>query len=805
VGAEANQELYVGRSTPSLKGAAQVSGRVKYTNDFNFPGQLYAQYVRSPYASAIIRSVDLSGALKFHGVLLALDGEMIKQQLNPIPHGFDPGAIGGNSVDIYCLAVGSVCYEGEPVAVVVASDKETAAEAAKRVRVDYEIRAAVVEAEQAKKPDSPLVIPKWGTNVMIALPFVDGDAEAAFKSADHIVKAKIKIHRFSTQPIETRAYNAVWDDEEEMVTLYATAHSPHVLRYYLSRTLRLSENRIRVIAPASGGTFGLKMQGLPEEALTCHLARLCRKPVKWVETREECLQIGSREQEHEIEFALNDAGRVLAIRDQAVANVGAPSANLGWCMAYLTGLTMPGPYDIPNMDVHIDVVVSNKAPWNSARGYGKEATALALEFMMDKAARQLGIDPVEIRLRNYIQASAFPKKTPMGLHLDSGDYAGATLKALEEVGYADFRARQPELRRQGRLVGIGVAYEIVPEGGALPGSFLSGFDTATVKVDPSGSVTVTTGVTDPGTGNATGIAQIVADELGVQLDNIRVVHGDTATCPYGVGNYSGRSIINGGGAAALAARRVRALVVKVAAAMLEVPDESIQIVSGTVSSAAKPERSLTLAEVSFVAHTHPHDIASCIEPPLEVTSTCRPDWINHVPDEKGRINTYTSYANGAYVAAVEIDPETGVVTLLRIRATHDCGKIINPSMVEGQVSGAIAFGIGGMLGEQILHGENGKQITRTFGDYVMPRALDIPYIGISHHNVPNPVTLFGVKGAGESGLGGSAAALVNAVNDALAPLGVEVTEFPLSAQNVWKAIQRSSTKSISHNKEPVHA
>ena len=653
--------------------------------------------MRSPHASATIRSVDLSGALKFHGVVLALDGEMVKQQLNPIPPGFDPGAIGGHSVDIYCLAVGSVSYEGEPVVVVVASDKETAAEAAKRIRVDYEIRRAVVQAEQAIKPDAPLVVPGWGTNVMIALPFVDGDAETAFKSADHIVRSKIKIYRFSTQPIETRAYNAVWDGEEQMVTLYATAHSPHVLRYYLARTLRLPENRIRVVAPSSGGTFGLKMQGLPEEAMICHLARRCRKPVKWVETREECLQIGSREQEHEIEFALNNDGRVLAIRDRAIANVGAPSANLGWCMAFLTGLTMPGPYDIPNIDVHMDVVVSNKAPWNSARGYGKEATALVLEFMMDKAARQLGIDPVEIRLRNFIPANAFPKKTPMGLHLDSGDYAGATLKALDDVDYADFRAKQAELRRQGRLVGIGVAYEIVPEGGALPGSFLSGFDTATVKVDPSGFVTVTTGVTDPGTGNSTGIAQIVADELGVQFENIRVVHGDTATCPYGVGNYSGRSIINGGGAAALSARRVKALVVKVAAAMLEAPEDLIRIASGIVSATTKPERNLTLAEVSFVAHTHPNDIASCIEPPLEITSTCRPDWINHVPDEKGRINTYTTYANGAYIAVVEIDPETGVVSLLRVRATHDCGKVINPSMVEGQVSGAIAFGIGGML------------------------------------------------------------------------------------------------------------
>jgi aerobic carbon-monoxide dehydrogenase large subunit len=794
---------YVGHSAPSYKGRAIVTGSVRYTADHVFPGQLHACILRSPHASARIRSVDLSAATRVHGVVLALDGRAVARQLDPVPHYCDPAVVGGHSLPIHCLAVEDVHFEGHPVAVVVAEDRAAALEAAARVRIDYEIRPAVIDTERALKADAPLVVPAWGTNAMVSVPFVDGDCDEAFRQAHRVLKARLKLHRYSTQPIETRAYNAVWDAEEQMVTLHATVQSPHALRHFLSRTLRMPENRIRVVAPHPGGSFGLKMHGHPEEALVCLLARLSRRPVRWVETREECLLIGSREQVHEIEVAVAADGRFLAVRDRFLANVGAPSATAGWCMAYLTGLTMPGPYAIPNLDVQMQAVVTNKAPWNAARGYGKEATAIALEFMMDKAARELGLDPAEIRLRNFIPSTAFPCKTPTGLILDSGDYVGATRKALAEIGYQGFRQRQAQARQQGRLLGIGIGYEVVPEGGALPGTFFSGFDTATVKLDPAGFVTVTTGVTDPGTGNAIGIAQIVADELGVPLGHVRVVQGDTETCPYGVGNYSGRSIIVGGGAAALSARSIRSMVAKVAGAMFEVPEDSIRIAAGRVTTSARPDKSATLGEVSFIAHTHANDIAACIQPPLEVTSTCKPDWIRHTPDEKGRLNSYTSYANGAYAAIVEIDPDTGVVRVERITVAHDCGKVINPSLVEGQVSGAVAFAIGGMLSEEQAYGDGGRMLTRDFGDYVMPRALDVPEIAMQHHDVPNPVTLYGVKGAGESGLGGTAAALINAVNDALAHLGVEITEYPLSAPNIWKALAAARTRQAEPHEEVV--
>lgn len=786
---EAENSRYVGRAVRLLGGEAFVSGHAKYTSDFRFPGQLHAHFVRSPHASARIRSVDLSGALKVAGVVLALDGKEAARHLDPIPHYADPGIFGARSATIRCLALERVWHYGQPVAVVVAEDKRTARYAASRVRVDYEVLPAVISAEDAIRPDAPTVVPDWDSNTLMAVPFINGDVEQAFSKADRIVRTTVRIHRFSTQPIETRVYNAVWDHETQGITFYGTSQNPHPLRHVLARALRMPENRIRVVAAAIGGAFGLKMHGHPEEALVCLLAKLTGRPVKWVEDREECLLVGAREQIHEVELAVTKDGEILGLRDRALANIGAPSACPGWAMAFLTGLTMPGPYKVRDMSVSMSIVVTNKPPWNASRGYGKEATALALELTIDKAARELGIDPVEMRIRNFIPKEAFPYNSPTGLIYDSGDYAGVVRKAMEALDYQGWRARQREARAEGRLIGIGLGYELTPEGGAIPGTMVAGYDSSSVRVGPDGSVTVLTGVTTPGSGNPTGIAQIVADELGVEVETIRVVQGDTTTCPYGFGNYSGRSTIVGGGSAALAAREVREKIVKIAAGLLGVDASTITVHRGLIRSSVVPDRTLTIAEVAYAAYTRAYDIGLAITPPLEATCTFRPGLIRHSPDENGRINPYPSYSNAAYAVVCEVDPDTGRVKLLQFVAAHDCGKVINPVLVEGQACGAISFGVGGMLNEEIRFDEGGRQLTNNFMNYVMPRALDMPPIKVLHHDTPNPVTYMGLKGAGEAGVGGSAAAVVNAVNDALSPLGVFITELPVTAPRVWAAIQ----------------
>lgn len=786
-----DQSRHVGKAIRSRDGAAFVSGRATYASDFKFPGQLHAHIVRATHASANIRSVDLSGATKIAGVVFAMDGREAAEHLDPIPHYLDPAVVGGKHAAIPCLAADAVRYYGQPVAVVVAEDKRTARYAAGKVRVDYEPTQPVVSADEAVADDAPLVVPEWDDNVVLTVPFAGGDVDGAFAQADHVTRADIRIHRQSTQPIETRVYNAVWEHQAGCIVLYASAQNPHPLRNVLANALRLPENQVRVVAPSLGGAFGLKMHGHPEEALVCLLARMLDRPVKWVEDREECLLVGGREQQHPVELALTKDGVILGLRDHFLANTGAPAACPGWGMAFLTGLTMPGPYDVANLDVLMRAVVTNKGPWNASRGYGKEATALALELTLDRAARELDIDPAEIRYRNFVRKDDFPKKTATGLILDSGDYAENTRKALELLEYEAMREEQRQAREEGRYLGIGIAYELTPEGGAIPGTMVAGYDSSTVKIDPNGFVTVMTGVTTPGTGNQTGIAQIVADELGVSFDTIRVVQGDTQACPYGFGNYSGRSTIVGGGSAALAAADLRATMCRLAAALMEVDEASVTVGDGKFTSTEKTDTSLSFAEVAYAAYTRAYDVAACIEPPLEVTRTFKPGLISHVPDDEGKINPYPSYSNAAYATVCEVDVETGVVELKKFAVVHDCGRVINPVLVEGQACGAVAFGIGGMLAEEIRHDEKGQQLTSNFMDYVMPRALDMPEIRVGHHDSPNPETYMGLKGAGEAGVGGSAAAVVNAVNDALAPLGVEITDLPVSPPNVWQAIQNA--------------
>lgn len=785
---ELTDSQYVGHPVRTIGGDSPLSGRTRYTADFIFPGQLHAHIVRSPHASALIRAVHLEGALKVSGVIRAMEGREASQHTGPIPHYIDAAVFGGRTTDVRCLAVDEVRHFGQPVAVVVATDKRTARYAASRVRVDYDLREAVVDAADATRDDAPKVVTGWDVNSIMDVPFVGGNTDDAFANADHVVRTRIRIHRFSTQPIETRVYNAVWDAQEQAITFYATAQNPHPLRYVLATALRMPENRLRVIAPAIGGAFGLKMHGHPEEALICLLSKLTGRPVQWIEDRDECLLVGGREQHHELELALRKDGKILGLRDRFLANTGAPTACPGWGMAFLTGLTMPGPYDVENVDVLMRAIVTNKPPWNASRGYGKEATAVALELSIERAARRLGIDPLEIRLRNFIPPDAFPKKTATGLIIDSGDYHGTLRKTTELLGYDEWRRKQKELRASGRFLGIGIAYELTPEGGALPGTMVAGYDSSTVKVDPSGSVTVLTGVTNPGGGNPTGIAQIVADELGVAIETVRVVQGDTQACPYGFGNYSGRSTIVGGGSAALAAAEIKAKIVKVAAALMGIQPDSIGLRRGIITSSEKPGHELSFRDVCYAAYTRAYDAASCIELPLEATRTFKPGLISHVPDQNGKINPYPSYSNAGYATVCEVDVETGKVTLLKFAVVHDCGRVINPVLVEGQACGAIAFGIGGALAEEIVFDERGRQVTSSFVDYTMPRASDVPAVAMGHHDSPNPVTYLGLKGAGEAGVGGSAAAVINAVNDALAPFDIEITDLPLTPPRIWAAL-----------------
>ncbi len=787
----AGRGRYVGSAIRPISGDLFVTGRARFVADLILPGMLHCAILRSPHAHARIRAIDPAAASRAPGVIRVLTGAEAREHIPQIPHRIDPAIYGGKHADVHCLATRKVIYAGQPLAAVVAATREDARAALELITVDYEVLPTVLDADAALAPHAPRVIDEWPDNILYSGRHEGGDISAAFAGADHRLAATIRIHRYSTQPIETRTYVAVPNRSDDTLTLYATTQNPHQLRHMLAGALGLPENRIRIVVPNLGGAFGLKMIGHPEESLVSLLALLTGRPVKWVEDRDDCLIIGGREQVHHVEVAFAADGRIAGMKDRMIANVGAPYSTPGWGMANLTAVTFPCGYDIQNLDVQYTIAVTNKGPWTASRGYGKEATNLVMERVMDLVAARLGIDPAEVRLHNLIPATAFPYRTATGLVIDSGDYHTTLKQAMERAGYGRWRAEQRRLRTEGRLIGIGVACELTPEGGSLPRSLVAGYDTSTVRVDPSGTVTVLTGVTSPGGGNETGIAQVVADALGADLDDIRVVQGDTDACPYGFGNYSGRSMMVGGASAALAAGDVREKLATVAAAMLGADPQSLVFERSRIHSAAAPGRAVTFQEVAYTLYTHAYEIAGSVEPSLEATRTYKPAHIRHTPDEHGRLNPYPTYSNAAFIAVVEVDPETGKVSVLHMTAVHDCGVMINPALVEGQLAGAVAMGIGAALGEEVRYTANGARLTTSLKEYLMPRAPDLPVISIGHGSTPSPFTLLGTKGGGEAGVGGSTAAVVNAAADALSPLGVEILELPLRPPAIWRLIREA--------------
>ncbi len=747
----------------------------------------HAAILRSPHPRALIRSVDTGQAAACPGVRVVLTGREAAGMTTVIPHFFDPALVGGQTHDFRCLAVDQVRYAGEPVAAVVADTQQDAQAALESIIADYEPLPFVTDPAEALADGAVKVFDHWAGNVMIRLPFTEGDAAARIAAAPHVITDEIRIQRYQTAPLETRGYLAAWSPDGRL-TVYASAQNPHPLRSHLASIFGLAESSVRVIATRLGGGFGHKFHGMPEESLVCLLARLSGTPVSWVESRAECMLTGAREFVHQFTVGFDDDGRIVGLRDQVLANIGGLGASGGWGMAFVAGMAFPGPYRVKDYEVESVAVVTNKPPWNGARSYGKESAALALERIIDMIAAELGQDPATVRFRNFIPPEEFPYWTA-SKHLDSGNYAGALRQVLDLAGYDRQREAQAQAREAGRLLGVGIGFELTPEGGDFSGTLLRGFDTSTVRMDPAGGVTVLTGVTSPGTGNETGIAQLVASELGISPDDVDVVQGDTDICPYGYGNFSSRSLTVGGAAAVLAARDVRATLGVAARLLLQAdPAEPLRFADGRAWAVSAPGRTVTVAELARTVFLRSHVLPGLNDAQLESTRTYSPANVHSVPDEKGRWSPYPSFPYSAHVASVEIDPETGIVQLTGYAGVHDCGTIVNPVFVEGQFLGAIAMGIGGALWEELSYNQRGELTSTSFKKYLLPRAPDLPWIRTGHQVTPSPFALHGMKGAGESGVAGAVASVANAVNDALLPLGVRVHQMPLTAPRILDAI-----------------
>ncbi len=782
----------LGAAVRKQNGDRFLTGRIEYTGDLRMAGMAHMAVVRSTHAHARIVAIDTERARALPGVIALLTGEEALGLAEPIPHNLDPAGLGGQHAEIRCLAVDRVVYAGEPVAAVVAETAGEALAAARAVTVAYEPLPAVLNAQDALAPDAALLYPGWATNEMIAGETADGDFEQAALDADHVIDGELRIQRTSAAPMEPRTYLAAWDERAQRLSWFGTTQNPHPMRWVLAVALRLSESQVHVVAPPLGGAFGLKMHGHPEELLVAILSRMTGRPVRWAESRAECLLAAGREQRHRYRAAFDADGRIRGIEDELVADHGAAAAGPGWGMAFVASLAVGTGYDVQCCRVTYRVVVTNRAPWSGVRGFGKESANLLMETIVERVAETTGLDPVEVRRRNLVTADRFPYRTATGLDLDSGDYHSLLDKVLSKVGYTDARERQAVQRAAGRHVGIGIAFELTPEGADIPGALVGGYDTTTVKIAPTGHVTVLTGVTSPGNGNETAIAQLVAGRLGVPLELLDVVQGDSSLCPYGYGNLSSRSMITGGGSALLAADELGQKLRTVAARMLEAtgPD-AVVLRDGFAILVADEGHAIPIGAVAHAAHTLAFILALGIDPAMEATCTYRPPNIRHLPDEHGRISPFASFSNAVHAAIVEVDPETGVTVLRRHVVGHDCGTVVNPAFVDGQVYGSVCAGIGLALTEELLHDADGVLRTDGFKSYLLPRATDLPQIELLHQCTPSPFTALGMKGAGESGLGGAQAAIFNAINDALRHRGARIDALPASPARVFAALAQA--------------
>jgi CO/xanthine dehydrogenase Mo-binding subunit len=607
-----------------------------------------------------------------------------------------------------------------------------------------------------------------------------GDPDVMLAEAPHRLAATFRMQRSSTAPLEPRGYvaswdGASWDDPSGRLTVHASHQQPFQLRSQLARMLDLPEESVRVVVPKVGGAFGLKMTGGVEEPLVCLLSRLCGRPVKWIESRAECFLGGGREQVNRVEVGFDDQGRVTVLHDEIVIPVGAESPSPGWRQAYVSAAAVPGGYDIPHVAVRSRVVATNEPPWHSCRGFGKEAPTVVLERTMDLVARALGRDPADVRRINLLRSESLPHRLPSGYAIDSGDFLTVLDKTLALAGYD--RAEQP-CRDDGLLDGVGIAFEVTPEGGGhaagrsadLPAT-VAAPESATVRLDGRGRVQVLSGVTNPGGGNDTALATLAAAELGTTRDAVDVVQGDTDLCPPGTGNASSRGTAVGGAAVVLAARDLALDLRTIAAAALDVPAEQVVLRDGAAHAPSG-------AAVPFVdLHRR--------RPSLSRTRSYRPGQERPGDDTAEYRYSYPYFSSGAYVARVTVDPLTGAVVLRSLTAVHDCGHVVDEVLVEGQLQGAVAMGIGLALFETSGFDADGASTTRSFKEYMIPRPNDLPSFTIAHHETPSPNTMLGAKGAGEAGVGGALAAVANAVDDAVAAAcGAAVTTFPLSPSRV---------------------
>ena len=773
---------YFGAAVQRREDPRLLTGRGRYTADVELPGTLHAAFLRSPHAHTRIVAIRTDAARALPGIVEVFTFADLAPWMKPIPSfGAVPASLAAKiqfeikQPDQLPLCRDVAHYVGEPLAVVVARDRPTAEDALDLIEVDYEPLPAVVDPFAAAEAGSALVWDQWADNLGIGFQLSWGDPDAAFREAAVRVSGRFRTQRQLALPMEPRGVAAQFDARDDSLIVWSSTQVAHGLQFLVASALELPMHKVRGIAPDVGGGFGTKGCSYGEEVVVPAVARLLGKPVKWIEDRREHLLscAHARDQVHDIELAATRDGLILGLRDAIVVDIGAYNP-WGIVNPYNSVAHLTGPFRVPALAADVKGVFTNKMVNSPYRGAGRPEAVFAMDRIVDCLARELGLDPAEVRRRNYIQPDEMPYEVGMPyrdgspLVYDSGDFPAALESALKVAVYDGFRARQAALRERGVYRGIGIS-------GYVEGTGVGPFEGATVRLDMTGRVVVATGACSQGQAHETTFAQIAADALGVPLEWVTVKGGDTDAVPFGIGTFASRSAVTAGSAITEAAGEVRGKLLTAASRLMEASAEDLDIADGAVGVRGSPDRALPLGEL----------VQACLFVPGVASAAFEATSYHQVPT--------VTYASAVHVAEVEVDVDTGGVTLLRYSVAHDCGRMINPTVVEGQVHGGTAQGIGAALLEEMVYDDAGQPLTTSLMDYIPPTAAEIPDVETAHLESPSPRNPLGIKGLGEGGAISPPAAIANAIDDALAPFGVRVSELPASPDSI-AALLRAATE-----------
>ncbi len=768
---------HFGARVKRLEDPALLSGRGRFVDDLKLPGLLHACFVRSPHAHAMVRGTDSTAAMVMPGVHAVLTADDLPDPMRrrPIPMLTPNPAITTPRTQT-ALARDEVCYVGQPIAVVIADSRYLAEDAAAAVVVDYDVLGAVGDCRAGIMDGAPRAHSDLQSNVIARFPLAYGDIDAAFAGAAHVFEEVIWQHRGGGMALETRAVLASHAPVSDVLTVWSGTQTPHLGRGTLADLLDRNIESIRMIAPDVGGGFGPKAIFYPEEAVIPAAVLKLGRPVKWIEDRREHFLCATQERDQywSMAIAVDGDGKILGLRGRMLHDSGA-YVPWGIIMPYIAAVTVPGPYVVPAYLLETIVVLTNKVPTTPVRGAGRPQAVFAMERLLDRVARELALDRAEVRRRNFIQPEQMPYAVGLlfrdgkPLVYDSGDYPKGQDAALTLAGYKDFRERQRTALEQGRLIGIGL-------GNYVEGTGLGPFEGVTVRVLPSGKVAVATGATSQGQGTRTTLSQIVAEQVGCRIEDIVMTIGDTGAIAQGVGAFASRQAVNAGCSAQLAGGAVRGQIIALAARALGVNDSDIDLEDGLAIATTGNKPTIPFGELARLAQGIPGvSLPAGQAAGLEHTAYYTPP--------------QATYCSGTHVAEVEVDHMTGGVKVLNYTVAHDSGRVINPLIVDGQVQGGVAHGIGNALLEWMQYDDNAQPLTTTFADYLLPMATDVPTCAIAHVETVNPLNPLGVKGAGEGGTIPAPAAIISAIEDALSPFNVHFAETPLTPERIVAALR----------------